>query len=84
MKTMTRTTRRQSPCGMHSAGRFRPIIIELAPPFDTIGFRLKQTRAVYRLPVDYLYREALKAEIERVKIEKRKARIAKRKEARGA
>jgi hypothetical protein len=74
MKTMTRTTRRQSPCGMHSAGRFRPIIIELAPPFDTIGFRLKQTRRVYRLPVDWLYREALRATLAAEKAEKRKAR----------
>lgn len=84
MKTMTRTTRRESPHRMHSGGRLRPIIIELAPPFDLIGFRLKQTRATYRLPVKDLYLLAVRAHDALVKEEKRKARIAKRKEARGA
>jgi hypothetical protein len=71
-----RKLKRESPAAIHSAGKRRQIIIELAPPGDTVGFRLKGTRKTYRLPVGWCYCEAVKAEIEREKLERRRARKA--------
>lgn len=74
MIAVTRALSRQSPARVHSGGRSRQIVIELAPPGDVIGFRLKGTRTTYHLPVDWCYREALKAELARRRAERKKAR----------
>lgn len=72
--TVNRKLQRQSSTAVYSGGRARSVIVELEPPGSLIGFRLKGTRRTYRLPVDWCYREALRAEIARVKLEKRKAK----------
>jgi hypothetical protein len=75
MTGINRNVIRQSTHAIHSAGRRRPIVIELHPPGDVIGFRLKGTRTTYCLPVDWCYREALRNELARRKAERRKARL---------
>jgi hypothetical protein len=71
---VTRKLKRVSSAAIHSAGRRRQIIIELAPPGDTVGFRLKGMRRTYRLPVGWCYTEAVKAELDRERAERRRAR----------
>ena len=72
--TVNRAVKRQSATAIYSQGRARSVIVEIEPPGAVIGFRLKGTRRTYRLPIDWCYREALRAEIARVKAEKRKAK----------
>ncbi len=66
---------------MHSGGRHRPVIIELAPPGDLVGFRLKGMRTTYWLPVSWCYLEALKVRMAAIRAERKAARAAKRKGA---
>jgi hypothetical protein len=53
------------------------VVVELCPDRPTlIGFRLKGTRKTYYLPIDHCYREALRAEIARLKAERKANRKA--------
>lgn len=74
MTPCTRRLSRESAAAIHSQGRTREVIVELRPPLDVIGFRLKGTRTTWFLPVAYCYREAIRNELARRKAEKRKAR----------
>lgn len=77
MTGFTKHLQRQSRAAIHSGGRSRPIVVELMPPGEVIGFRLKGTRQTYYLPIATCYRDALRAELARQKAE-RKAEAAKR------
>lgn len=72
-----RAIARISPAAIHSAGKARAVIIELEPPGNVIGFRLKGTRRTYKLPVDFCFREAVRAELAALKAAKKKAKNAK-------
>lgn len=74
MTPITRPLARESAKRLHSAGKARAVIVELAPPGELIGFRLKGTRRTYYLPIDWAFREAMRCEIARQKAERRKAR----------
>lgn len=74
MTHVTRKLARVSLAAIYSAGKTRAIVVELEPPGDLVGFRLKGTRTVYFLPVAECYRLAVRAEMDRRKAEKRKAR----------
>lgn len=74
MTPCTRKLARESAAAIHSQGRTREVIVELRPPLDVIGFRLKGCRQTYFLPVAHCFREALKNELARRRAEKRKAR----------
>ena len=74
MTPVTRPLARESAAAMHSAGRARAIVIELTPPGELIGFRLKGTRRTYNLPVAWCYREALRNEVARQKRERAEER----------
>ena len=77
MTGITRPCIRCSDAALHSLGRRRLVIVELRPDRPAvIGFRLKGTRKTYYLPIDHCYREALRAELARLKAERK----AKRKE----
>lgn len=84
MTPITRPLARESSAALYSAGRRRPVVIELQPDgpgsigAGFIGFRLKGTRRTYYLPIDWAFREAVRAEIPRQKAERRKARKEKR------
>lgn len=85
--TVNRRLCRATSAVIFSKGKTRKIVLEINPdangegyPNSTfIGLRLAGTRQTYYLPVDWCYREAVKAEIARVKAEKRKAREEKKK-----
>lgn len=79
MTNVDRKLARQSCVPMHSGGRHRPIIIELLPPGELIGFRLKGMRTTYYLPVKTCYLEALKARMATLRAERKAARALKRK-----
>ena len=74
MTILKRRVRRE--CA-NTAERGRPIIVTLEPG-DVIGFRLKGTRKTFRTTLYHCFMEAAKAEAERVRMERRKARKAKR------
>lgn len=74
MTPINRPLARESAAAMHSAGKARPIIVELSPPGALVGFRLKGTRRTYHLPIDWLYREAVRNEIARQKRERAEQR----------
>ncbi len=75
MTPITRRLTRITPAAIFSQGRKRPIAVELAPDRQgLIGFRLKGMRTTYYLPVDWCFREALKAELARRRAERKKAR----------
>lgn len=76
MTPINRPLARESANGIHSAGRRRPIIVELAPPGLLVGFRLKGARRTYWLPIDHCYREAVRNELARQKAERKKLRKA--------
>lgn len=71
---VTRPLARISTAAVHSAGRTRAIVVELMPPGEVVGFRLKGTRRTYWLPISWCYREALKAEVVRQRAEWRKGK----------
>jgi len=69
--------RRESGAYVHSAGRQRAVVLELdASRPSLLGFRLKRTKAVYYLPVDWCYREAVRNELARRKAERARLRAA--------
>jgi len=74
MIEVTRPLSRLSCSAIHSGGKSRGIVIELQPPGNIIGFRLKGTRKTYYLPVDHCFREAMRAELARQKRERIEAR----------
>lgn len=75
MTGFTRKLARQSAASIHSAGRKRSVIVELNPATPTLlGFRLMKCRRVYYLPIDYCFREAVRAEVARERAERKKAR----------
>lgn len=75
MTPISRRLLRETPCAVHSAGRRRAIVIELDPRRPgLLGLRLKGTRTVYNLPIDWCYREAVRAELARRKAERRAQR----------
>lgn len=51
----------------------RRFVVTLAPG-DVIGFRDERRRKMYWLPITACYEMAIRAEVERVRIEKRKAK----------
>lgn len=55
----------------------RNVIVSIEPP-GIVGFRLKGMKTTYRLPSDYLWWVAMKAEIAFQKKEKAKAKKAKK------
>lgn len=79
MTPINRDLSRESAARMHSAGKARAVIVELSPPGILIGFRLKGTRRTYHLPIDWAYREAMRAEMARQKAARAAERKAKRK-----
>jgi hypothetical protein len=80
MTPITRRLQRLTPAVIHSAGRGRPVIVEMSPGGDGrpgpafLGFRLLGTRSTYYLPVEWCWREAMKMEVNRRKTERRKAK----------
>lgn len=71
-------TRRLSPAHVFSKGRRRNVIVELDPyKPGLVGFRLKGMRTTYYLLVEWCFREALRAELARVKAEKKRLRRTK-------
>ena len=74
MIEVTRKLRRRSGAAVYDGGRARAIIVELAPPGKLIGFRLAKRRKTYCLPIDWCYREAVRAELARAKSERAKQR----------
>lgn len=75
MTSVTRRVQRISPAAVYSQGRLRSVIICVEPPGDLVGFRLKGTRRTWTLPVDWCFREAVRATLAREKIERKKARM---------
>jgi len=77
---VTRRLQRLTPASIHSGGRRRAIIVEMSPGMEGkpgpgfIGFRLHGTRTTYYLPVDWCFREACKAELQRARAERRAKR----------
>lgn len=82
MTPINRRLRRQTASVIHSAGRRRYVVLELSPGGDGtpgpgfVGFRLMGTRTIYYLPVDWCFREALKAELARRRAERKAKRKA--------
>ena len=74
MTTVNRTLRRETFSAIYSAGRQRPVIVEIEPPGRMIGFRLKATRPTYYLSVDHCYRLAVAAHVEAERRRKRQER----------
>jgi hypothetical protein len=71
--TINRKLARESSSGIYSGGQHRAVIIELTPPGDVIGFRLKGTRRSYCLPVAHCFREAMRNELARLQAERKKS-----------
>jgi uncharacterized ParB-like nuclease family protein len=75
MTSITRHLARLTACTMTSCGQRRPIVLELDPRTPTlVGFRLKGTRSTYYLPIDHCFREAMRNELARRKVEKKRLR----------
>lgn len=80
MIRVNRRLMRQTPGVIFSKGRKRNVVIEINPGGDGkpgpdfLGFRLMGTRTTYYLPVDWCFREAVKAEMARRRREKREQR----------
>lgn len=83
--TVNRRLVRQTDAAVYSQGRSRPVIIEIHPTANGtgkpgaqyIGLRLARTRKTYYLPVDWIFREAVRADLARVRAERKKARAEK-------
>ena len=50
--------KRECAVSVFSNGRRREVIVELSPPGNLIGFRLKGERCTYSLPLDWCYKTA--------------------------
>lgn len=59
MTTINRKLKREACLSVFSKGKRRHIVLELAPPGDVIGLRLKGERTTYYLPLDWCYRIAV-------------------------
>lgn len=80
MIEITRPVKRISAATVRHLGTMRPVVIELDPTRpNLIGFRLKGTRKVWYLPVDYCFRESIRNELARIKAERARARKEKAK-----
>ena len=58
MTEVNRKLKREACVSVFSRGRRRHVVVELSPPGDVIGFRLKGERSTYYLPIDWCYRTA--------------------------
>ena len=74
MTMINHKLKREGCLSMFSKGKRRPIIIELSPPGDVIGLRLKGERTTYYLPIDWCYRTAVEARVREVRRLKREAK----------
>lgn len=75
MRRIKNRVQRETPCSIYSAGKERPIVIELFPYKDTklgkmIGMRFKGSKKLYYAPMDWLYREMVRAHIARSRRDK--------------
>ena len=61
MTPINRPLSRQTQAARFSNGKQRPIILELSPPGDKIGFRLKGTRTTYYLAISTAFGLAAQA-----------------------
>lgn len=59
MTSINRKLKREACLSVFSKGKRRHIIVELSPPGDVLGFRLKGERTAYYLPIDWCYRIAV-------------------------
>lgn len=84
MIDINRPLKRRTAGRIHSQGRLRSVVLEISPGGDGtpgpgfVGFRLMGMRTTYYLPTDWLFREAVRAELAR----RRKEKAANRKAAR--
>jgi hypothetical protein len=70
---ITRSLSRLTPSAIHSGGKRRQIVLELDPHRPgLVGFRLQRTRTTYYLPVEHLFREALRLELARQRTERKR------------
>ncbi len=75
MTPINRPLARESAAVVYSAGRRRPVVLELDPGMpDLVGFRLRGTRTTYYLPIGHCGREAVRNELARRKAERKKLR----------
>lgn len=74
MTTINRRLQREACLSVFSKGKRRHIVLELAPPGDVIGLRLKGERTTYYLPLDWCYRLAVSKTVSAEK--QRKRRVA--------
>lgn len=73
-----RRIKRVSCLKIYSNGRSREVVMHLAEPWDEVGFRLKGERTTHHLPVDWLYRMAVRATVEYEKRRKREERLSRK------
>lgn len=79
---ITRSLKRLTTASIHSCGKRRAVVVSLAPATASlVGFRLAGTRTTYYLPVDWCFREAVRADLARKRAERKAAREKKRKES---
>ncbi len=84
--TVNRSLRRLSAASMYSGGRRRGIVIEIHPDANGlgkpgsgfIGLRLSGIRRCYYLPVDWCFREAVRADLARTRAERKRLRAEKK------
>lgn len=85
--TVNRKLARLTSAALFSKGRNRGIVLEIHPDANGngkpgagfIGLRLSGTRKTYYLPVDWCFREAVRADLARTRAERKQVREEKRK-----